>query len=120
MGRYYAVTLPQPGNARQPTMARLAAYDGLLPREEAVRYLRELMGPFAPGSASFKTYVRPSFGRRLPNSAEARYLVPTARNVGGGHRSGWTREQLRAYAEARATHRIEAPASPAQPAPSGP
>ena len=101
-------------------MTRLAAYDGLLTSEEAVRYLRELMGPFAPRAGTFETYNKPSFRRTHPNSAEAHHLVPAARNVGGGNRSGWTREQLRAYAEARATHRPAADASPAQPGPIGP
>ena len=114
------VDLPQPGNDSQPTMTRLAAYDGLLTTKEAVRYLSELMGPFAPAPETFKIFKRPSYRRAHPDSAEARHLAPSARRVGGGHRSGWTREQLREYAEARATHRMAAHASPAQRGPSGP
>lgn len=80
---------------------RLPAYD-LLTHEEAYRHLCELMGPFAPAASTFAIWAKPSYARRHPGSAEALHLAPTVRRVGGAHRSGWTREQLAAYAEARA------------------
>ena len=85
-------------------MPILPAYDGLLTKEEAVEYLKELMGRFAPPVATFETRVKPSWRRKHPGSPEALHLEPAALNIAGSHLSGWTREQLRAYAEARATH----------------
>ncbi len=114
------VDLPQPGNDSQPTMARLAAYEGLLTTKEAARYLSELMGPFAPAPGTFEIYSKPFYRRDHPDSAEARHLAPAARNVAGTGRSGWTREQLRAYALARATHRLAADATSILAGPDGP
>ena len=84
-------------------MPRLDEYDGLLTSAEAVQYLAELMGSFAPTAETFRQHAKPRYRLAHPESAAARFLKPAVRNVAGDQRNGWTREQLRAYAQARAS-----------------